>query len=97
MIHKIFDDMLNVSKEKFISGLICLEACIKTLQSIIYTGNFYRDYRERLAELGVRFLHSLLPEFDFANNSNPDFQAILQRYTLIIQSRHLQVLCLLYS
>lgn len=89
--------MVNVSKEKFIAGLICLEATIKTLQGIIYSGNFFRDYRDRLAELGVRFLNSLLPEFNFANNSNPDFQAILQRYIQFTQSRHVQVLCLVHS
>jgi hypothetical protein len=82
--------MTGVRKSQYISGLICLNAVVKTLQNVISIGEFYKDYRVQIGELGVRVLTFLEPEFSAAN-TNPNF-AELTESSLVIQNYSLLVL-----
>lgn len=58
--------MVNVSKQQYIGGLIALNAVIRTLQNVVSIGEFYKDYKERLTEIGVRLYTNLEVEFNLA-------------------------------
>ena len=83
LLELIFKELVNVSKQSFIGGLICIHAVIKTLQNVISIGEFYKEYRERLTELGIRLFTSLEGEFGMAVRGNFDVQDLTLRYLSI--------------
>jgi hypothetical protein len=68
----IFREMVNVSKQQYIGGLFGLYGVVKTLQNVVSIGEFYKEYRDKLTELGIRLLTSLEGEFALALSGNYD-------------------------
>lgn len=80
VLELIFKQMINVSKKQYIGGLISLNAVVKTLQNVVTIGEFYKDYRDRLTELGIRLFTSLEGEFKLASQGTFDKDDLLLRY-----------------
>lgn len=80
LLEMAFNDMVNVSKANYIGGLICIYSVVKTLQNVVAIGDFYKDYKERLLELGIRLLTLFEPEFSHSLSGNANFEELALRY-----------------
>lgn len=79
LLEMIFKDMVNVPKANYIGGLICIHSVVKTLQNVVAIGDFYKEYRESLLELGVRLVTSIEPEFKQAMAGNLNHEELALR------------------
>jgi hypothetical protein len=79
LLESIFGEMVNVSKVQYVGGLIALHAVVRTLQNVVSIGEFYKDYRERITELGIRLFTSLEGEFSQAINGKFDPNDLVSR------------------
>lgn len=97
LLELIFREMVNVSKQQYIGGLIALNAVIKTLQNVVAIGEFYKDYRDRLTELGIRLLTSLEGEFKQASQGNFDANDLSLRYPLLTELSNYSLLHIVHQ
>lgn len=79
LLEMVFTEMVNVSKMSYIGGLISIEAVIKTLQNVVAISDFYKIYRDRLVEVGVRLLTHLEPEFKLASTGSINAEELAMR------------------